>query len=141
MNKYFILIVVIFISLLVVGIVLLPSTNNGSKDPTSSLKWGTDLNQATQVAKDTNKKIFVYFSSDWCAYCTEMDEVTFQNPQVIEKLTQNYVLLKVNVDENAELSQKYQAYSLPTIVILDYNGNEINRIIGYQSPQQLLSQI
>jgi thiol:disulfide interchange protein DsbD len=141
MNKYFILIVVIFISLLVVGIVLLPSTNNGSTDPTSSLKWGTDLNQATQVAKDTNKKIFVYFSSDWCAYCTEMDEVTFQNPQVIEKLTQNYVLLKVNVDENAELSQKYQAYSLPTIVILDYNGNEINRIIGYQSPQQLLSQI
>ena len=141
MNKYFILIVVIFISLLVVGIVLLPSTNNGSTDPTSSLKWGTDLNQATQVAKDTNKKIFVYFSSDWCAYCTEMDEVTFQNPQVIEKLTQNYVLLKVNVDENAELSQKYQAYSLPTIVILDYNGNEINRIIGYQSPEQLLSQI
>lgn len=141
MNKYFILIVVIFISLLVVGIVLLPSTNNGSTDPTSSLKWGTDLNQATQVAKDTNKKIFVYFSSDWCAYCTEMDEVTFQNPQVIEKLTQNYVLLKVNVDENAELSQKYQAYSLPTIIILDSNSNEINRIIGYQSPQQLLSQI
>ncbi len=141
MNKYFILIAVIFISLLVVGIALSPSTNNGSTDPTSSLKWGTDLNQATQVAKDTNKKIFVYFSSDWCAYCIEMDEVTYQNTQVIEKLTQNYVLLKVNVDENPELSQKYQAYSLPTIIILDSNSNEINRIIGYQSPQQLLSQI
>jgi thiol:disulfide interchange protein DsbD len=51
------------------------------------------------------------------------------------------VLLKINVDENPELSQKYQAYSLPTVVILDDNGNEINRIIGYQSPEQLLSQI
>ncbi len=141
MNKYFILIAVIFISLFVVGVALSPSTNNGSTDPTSSLKWGTDPNQATQIAKDTNKKIFVDFHADWCGYCVEMDEVTYQNPQVIEKLTQNYVLLKINVDENPELSQKYQAYSLPTVVILDDNGNEINRIIGYQSPEQLLSQI
>jgi thiol:disulfide interchange protein DsbD len=53
----------------------------------------------------------------------------------------NYVLLKLDVDANPQLSQKYQAYSLPTIIILDYNGREIKRIIGYQSPEQLLTQL
>jgi thiol:disulfide interchange protein DsbD len=70
-----------------------------------------------------------------------MDEVTYTDPQVVEKLTQNYVLVKINVDDNPDLSSQYQAYSLPTMVILDSDGNEINRIIGYQTPEQLLDQI
>jgi len=81
------------------------------------------------------------FYADWCSYCGEMDEETFTDPQVKEKLTQNYVLLKVDVDKNPDLSSKYRAYSLPTIVIVDSSGNEIKRIIGYQTPEQLLSQI
>ena len=142
MDKYIMGIAVILVSLLVVGLALSSSNNNDTKTDTSnSLQWGTDLNQAMQDAKNTDKKIFVDFYADWCSYCQEMDEVTYQDPQVKEKLTENYVLLKVNVDENPELSQKYQAYGLPTMIILDSNGNEIKRIIGYQSPEQLLSQI
>jgi thiol:disulfide interchange protein DsbD len=141
MNKYFIAIAIIIISLLVVGVAVSSLNSNKTTDTTPSLQWGTDLNQVMQEAKASNKSIFVDFYADWCAYCVEMDEVTYQDPQVKEKLTENYVLLKLNVDDNPELSQKYRAYGLPIMIILDSNGNEINRIIGYQSPQQLLSQI
>lgn len=135
-------IAVILGSLLVVGLALSSSNNNETKTDTSnSLQWGTDLNQAMQEAKNTDKKIFVDFYAGWCSYCQEMDEVTYTDPQVKEKLTQNYVLLKVDVDENPELSSQYQAYSLPTMIILDSNGNEIKRIIGYQTPEELLNQI
>lgn len=70
-----------------------------------------------------------------------MDDLTYASSEVKEKLMKNYVLLKLDVDANPQLSQKYQAYSLPTIIILDYNGREIKRIIGYQSPEQLLTQL
>lgn len=140
MNKYFILIIVI-VSLLVIAGAVSSLKDNKTSDNAHSLKWGTDLNQAMQEAKATNKSIFVDFYADWCAYCREMDEGTYTDPQVKEKLSQNYVLLKVDVDENPSVSSKYQAYSLPTMIIIDPNGNEIKRIIGYQNAEQLLNQI
>lgn len=141
MREYFIGIVVIIISLLVLVLSIHTLTSNETESNTSSIQWGNDLNQAMEEAKKSNKTIFIDFYADWCSYCGEMDEETFTDPQVKEKLTLNYVLLKVDVDKNPDLSSKYRAYSLPTIVIVDSSGNEIKRIIGYQTPEQLLSQI
>lgn len=141
MREYFIGIVVIIISLLVLVLSIHTLTSNEIETNTSSIQWGNDLNQAMEEAKKSNKTIFIDFYADWCSYCGEMDEETYTDPQVVGKLTQNYVLLKVDVDENPSLSSKYKAYSLPTIVIVDSSGNEIKRIIGYQTPEQLLSQI
>ncbi|MCC7559891.1 MAG: thioredoxin family protein [Methanobacterium sp.] len=141
MREYFIGIVVIIISLLVLVLSIHTLTSNEIETNTSSIQWGNDLNQAMEEAKKSNKTIFIDFYADWCSYCGDMDEETFTDPQVKEKLTQSYVLLKVDVDKNPDLSSKYRAYSLPTIVIVDSSGNEIKRIIGYQTPEQLLSQI
>ena len=142
MDKYYILISVVIILLLVVGVAI--SSLTGSKtesNSSNSLQWGTDLNQALADAKATNKSVFVDFYADWCSYCKEMDSGAYTSTQVMEKLNQSYVLVKVDVDENPDLSTKYQAYSLPTMVILDSSGNEIKRITGYQTPDQLLSKI
>jgi len=141
MRKYFIGIVVIIISLLVLVLSIHTLTSKETETNTNSVQWGNDLNQAMEEAKKSNKTIFIDFYADWCSYCGEMDEETFTDPQVVGKLTQNYVLLKVDMDENPDLSSKYKAYSLPTMVIVDSSGNEIKRIIGYQTPEQILSQI
>lgn len=141
MNKYFIAIAIIIVSLLIVGVAVSNLNSNKTTDITPPLQWGTDINQAMQEAKNTNKSIFVDFYADWCSYCQMMDDEAFLSPEVKEKLTQNYVLLKVDVDENPDLSSKYQAYGLPTMLILDANGNEVKRISGYQSSEQLLIQI
>ncbi|MDO5836500.1 MAG: thioredoxin family protein [Methanobacterium sp.] len=141
MREYFIGIVVIIISLLVIGLSIHTLTSKETESNTSSIQWGNDLNQTMEEAKKSNKTIFIDFYADWCSYCGKMDEEAFTDPQVVEKLTQNYVLLKVDVDKNPGLSSKYTAYSLPTMVIVDSSGNEIKRIIGYQTPEQLLSQI
>lgn len=132
----------VIVLLLVVGVAISSLTGSKTESNSSdSLQWSTDLNQALAEAKATNKSVFVDFYANWCSSCREMDDGTYTSPQVKEKLTQHYVLVKVDVDKNPDLSSKYQIYSLPTMVIMDFNGNEIKRIIGYQSPDQLLSQI
>ena len=141
MNKYLVGMVIIVAALLVVGLVISNSTNKETENNSDTLKWNDNLDQAIQEAKATNKTIFVDFYADWCTYCGEMDKNTFTSPEVQEKLSHNYVLVKIDVDKNPEPSSKYQAYSLPTMLILDSNGNEIKRIVGYQSPEKLLSQI
>lgn len=119
------------------------SYKNDSNQVTGSqeIRWNTDLETALKEAKTTNKSIFVDFYADWCGYCGDLDDETFPSPLVKNKLIQNYVLLKVDVDENPELASKYQAYSLPTMVVLDSNGQEIKRIIGFQTAEQLANQI
>lgn len=47
----------------------------------------------------------------------------------------------IDVDENEELTEKYNVMSVPTIVILDKDGNEIGRFIGSRTKEQLLEEL
>ena len=46
----------------------------------------------------------------------------------------------IDVDENEELTKKYNVMSVPTIVILDKDDNEIGRFIGSRTKEQLLEE-
>jgi thiol:disulfide interchange protein DsbD len=37
-----------------------------------------------------------------------------------------------------DLAKRYQILGYPTILVLDTEGREIKRILGYQSPQEML---
>lgn len=39
--------------------------------------------------------------------------------------------------EGAALARKYKVQYMPTLIFLDENGNEVKRIIGFQSQEQL----
>lgn len=107
----------------------------------SELKWNTDLNLAIGEAKKTQKPIFIYFHAPWCYYCNELDENTFSDPQVQEKLANNYILVKIDIDENQQLASDYKIYGVPTLVILNQEGTEIKRKGSYVNPDELLSQL
>ena len=47
----------------------------------------------------------------------------------------------IDVDENEELTKKYNVMSVPTIVILDKDDNEIGRFIGSRTKEQLLEEL
>jgi thiol:disulfide interchange protein DsbD len=111
------------------------TTNTSSE----SLEWGTDLNSALQEARNTDKNVFIDFYADWCPYCKELDEKTFQDTRVQDKLSQNYVAVKINTDDNPELASQYKVYSLPTLVILNSDGQEVKRYNGYISSDDLLN--
>lgn len=131
------------VMVLVVVLVLLALFLSADKKQSAeqgSLTWNTDLNSALTTAKNINKPVLVDFYASWCTYCREMDENTFQDPRVKQKLS-DYVLVKINGDQNPDLVKKYQIYGYPTILILDSNGNIIKTISGYQSPDNFLTMI
>jgi thioredoxin 1 len=107
----------------------------------TTINWSTDLNSALKTAQKSNKLVFVDFYANWCEYCQELDEKTYPDQGVQQILSQKYVPVKVNVDNNPDLASKYNVYGLPTLVILDANGNEIKRVEGYQTPSELRSML
>ena len=112
---------------------------NQTSNSNINLQWNTDMNNALKIAQKSNKMVFADFYADWCGYCKQLDEDTFTNQNVKQKFVQRYVLVKINVDQNPELASKYQIYGLPTMVILDSNGNVIKRQEGFLSAGELLN--
>ncbi len=70
--------------------------------------------------------MFVDFWAVWCGPCRIMDPV-------VEKLAAKYsdqVLFgKVNVDEEMNISSRYQVFSIPTFMIFK-NGQPMDAVIG-----------
>lgn len=99
------------------------------------------MNTAFQQAQASNKMVFADFYADWCHYCQEMDSVTYTDPDVQQRMAQSYIAVKIDTDDNPDLSSRYAIYGLPTIIIFNSNGQEIKRIEGYQSASQLMSQL
>ena len=57
------------------------------------------------------KKVFVNFHADWCLYCKEMERTTFQNPEVIKTLNEEYYAVKMNVESKEIIQFGDQTFS------------------------------
>lgn len=138
-------------SVIIIGIIIIAAVaafivfGQGSQDTTqtefSKLNWHTDLNSAFDEAKKTNKPVMVDFSVAWCSYCKELDETTLSDPRVQEKLSKDYVVVKIDADTHPDTASQFKVYGYPTLVFLNPNGEEIKRQEGYIDPDGLLNQL
>ena len=77
-------------------------------------------------------KKLLYFSAAWCGPCK-----TMVGPVMDELTTEGYPIQKIDVDSNPDLSAQYAIRSIPTMVVLDENGIEINKVSGARSSDEI----
>jgi thioredoxin 2 len=100
----------------------------------TTLPWLVSATDATFEAEAAAAPaVVVDLWAPWCGPCR------FVGP-ILEELSREYAgrikVVKVNVDENPELAQRFQAYSIPTMVVLK-NGRTVDRIVGALPKSQL----
>jgi len=64
-----------------------------------------DLEQARRVARQQHKPIFIDFTGHACVNCRKMEATVWSDPQVLEKLRNDYVVVALYVDDKTELPQ------------------------------------
>lgn len=76
------------------------------------------------------KKI-LYFSSTWCQPCKTLGPI-------VESLAGQINYQKIDVDNNQDLSIQYGVRNIPTLILLDENGEVKGRKVGLQTKQDIL---
>ena len=77
----------------------------------------------------------VDFFAEWCGPCKMLSPVI---ESLVPEFAGKLEIVKVDVDAEQELAQKYGVTSIPTIVFIK-NGQEVDRMVGFQSKESLAS--
>jgi len=141
MQKSAVIIGIIIVLAIAAYVALAPKSQKNVETQNSSLNWYTDLNSAFEESKKTSETVFVYFYAEWCSACIVFEENTLSDPEVQDKLSENYISVKIDIDKNPQLASDYKIYSIPTLIFLSQNGSEIKRHVGYIDSKDILIQL
>ncbi|MBR4853042.1 MAG: thioredoxin [Clostridia bacterium] len=89
-----------------------------------------------EQVKNSEKKVLIDFYADWCGPCRMVspivDQIAEENPQ--------YLVCKINVDEEPELANAFGVVSIPTLIVMQ-NGKIIKQESGAKPKPLILKML
>ena len=92
----------------------------------------SDSNFEREVLQ-SDKPVLVDFGADWCAPCRVLEPTV---EAVAEKYLEAARVVKMNIDENPLVQQRYGIRGLPTLILFK-NGHEEERAVGAISKEAI----
>ncbi|RYP84439.1 thioredoxin [Nocardioides guangzhouensis] len=101
------------------------------------LRWVVDANddEFHAVVDESSLPVLVDVWAPWCGPCRMVSPAL---ERLAGELAGNLKLVKVNADDNPEVSRRFEVRSIPTLVLLDH-GTVVDKQIGALPEHQLRS--
>ncbi len=98
------------------------------------------LSDATfdEEVKGSDEPVLVDFWAEWCGPCRVVGPIL---EEIASEKAGSLKIMKLNVDENPELTRRFEVQSIPTMILFkDGNATDL-RIVGAKPKGQLLQEI
>lgn len=89
-----------------------------------------------RIISNGHKLVVVDFFADWCMPCLMMAPVIEELAEDMKEIK----FVKIDVDDNPELSQRYEIRSIPTLIFFS-KGKIIDKVIGGMDEDALKEKI
>lgn len=114
-------------------------TNFETRRPVSrSISWQSSIQRAVDDAKRAGLPLLIQVSAEWCPHCVRMKRETYTDPQLASVISQRYVAVSVDADQQREFIQQMGIQSLPTTLVVAPDLRILNRLQGFQSANQIM---
>ncbi len=105
-------------------------------------EWQKFSEAKYELSLKNNERMVVDFYADWCIPCKELDAMTFSDPRVLSSLTK-FTTYKVDMtqtvsDETEKLRNKFKIVGMPTVLIINAKGEEVERLTGFVNANEFL---
>lgn len=123
------------------------------------IKGYFDYNQAMRAAKEAGKPLLIDFTGHGCVNCRKMEENVWSDPEVLQRLKEEFIMVALYIDERLELPEsawytseydgkvkktlgkqnadfqitRFQNNAQPYYVILDHEERLLARPKGYDT--------
>lgn len=88
------------------------------------------------IINNSHELVIVDFFAEWCMPCLMLSPIIDELAEKFNKVK----FVRINVDDNEELSSKYRILSIPCLVFFK-KGKEIDRLIGNQPSEDIEERI
>jgi len=105
-----------------------------------------DVEREVAAAKERNEPVFLDFYADWCVDCVRLERTTFQDPRVIQAMSQVHLLkadVTANTSEHRDLMRAFNLFGPPAMIFYDADGTELRnyRAVGYMNAERFLAHV
>jgi thioredoxin-related protein len=98
------------------------------------------VSEILAMGKEQKKIIMVDVMTEWCKWCVELDNKVYAKKEVSDFANANQINYKIDAEkgEGIDFAKKYKIQGFPSILFLDGDGNEIDRVYGYVPAKDFL---
>ena len=104
--------------------------------------WVLSFDKDATVLADTNLPQIIKFSSSMCLECKEVEKIFNEiMPKYKNRISYSSIVVDSRKDMHNKLIKKFNITLVPTVVMLDSNGNECKRFEGAAEKEEYIETI
>ncbi len=103
-------------------------------------EWGSE---AFAEADELDRPVLLSLSATWCEGCHEMDATTYAEPRIAANVNEGFVPVRVDVDRNPRVRERYNMGGFPTTAFLTPDGELLTGAgyLGVDGMRQVLESV
>jgi uncharacterized protein YyaL (SSP411 family) len=103
-------------------------------------EWGE---AAFEEAQEADRPVLLSLSATWCAWCHEMDREAYSNPMVAANVNDSFVPVRVDVDRQPRVRERYNVGGFPSTVFTTPEGELLTgaTYLGVDGMRQVVQRV